>query len=878
MKRQGAVVRRLYRMGLRLFPSRLRENHGGEMEEMFADAWRDASRLGWTARLRLAARTTRDLTFNGAAARLEGGGGMETWRQDIRYAVRGLVRRPGFALVATFTLALGIGGNTAIYSIVDAAWVDALPFPDDDRLVVPYNVPAPERGGGFAAFSAPFYAALRDAGAFASLTDVVPGSANVGGEDRPERVSAARVNASFFDVAGIAPAHGRAFTEEEAVPGGPDVVVISHGLWTRRFAADPNTVGGPLVVDGTSAVVVGVMPAGFDLLFHDVDLWRPTHVDEAAFTSSSAVNNNRRLIGRLDPGVSSGSADARLTAAVDAMRQRFPDALTPSHDVRLVPLREHLYGSARGSLAVLSGAVAFVLLIACANLANLLLVRGEARRGELAVRAALGASRGRLVRSLITESLLLAVLGGALGLLLATGVLEAVRPLAPDNIPTPDSALDGSVLAVTALLTLATGVLFGLVPAWAVARSDLRSELISGGQSGTGAGRPAAGSALVVTEVALTAVLLVGSGLLLNSMWRLQSVDPGFETEHRTQVPVELAAARYPDSESALGFHRRLVQRVAALPGVVDAGMGQFIPMAGASNWGYQVEGKEENGVSFADYTLITPGYLEVMEQRITRGRALTWQDAEVSASPVVLVSEAMARRRWPGKDPIGRRINVNRGGAIWREVVGVVSDVRNRSLGEEPGDLLYFPAIGLPMASPRQMTLVVHHANDRAPVAEMRAILSSLDATLPMSRIQPLEEVVRASEGRRFFLMTLLGLFAAIALALAAVGLYGVVSYSVALRSREIGLRMAVGASRGSVVGMVLRQSATLVGVGLAVGLVAAVATSRLLESVLFGVGATDIGTYGAVALFLSLVAGLATWLPAARATRVDPASVLRR
>lgn len=816
--------------------------------------------------------------FNGVAARLEEGGDMDGWTHDLGTAARGLLRRPAFTAIAVLTLALGIGGNTAIYSIVDAAWVDALPYPDHHELVVPYNVPAPERGGGFAAFSAPFYTALRDAAGLAAVADVRPVAVNVGGEDRPERIMAARVSASFFDVAGVPPALGRFFTDAEAAVGGPDVAVLAHGLWTRRFAADPGVVGRDVLVDGRSTTVVGVMPDGFELLFEDLELWLPGRVDEAAFTGTTAANNNRVLVARLPRGGTIEAATARLPAAVDAMRNRFPDAVSPTHAVRLVPLRDHLYGSARGSLTVLMGAVGLVLLIACANLANLLLVRGEARRSELAVRAALGAGRARLARTLMAESLLLAVAGGGVGLALGSLLIRVVAPMAPSGVPLPaNGALDGSVILVTGGVALLTALLFGMAPAWSVTRTDLRAGLVDGGRGGGVGGRPRARSALVVGEVALTAVLLVGSGLLLHSLWRLQTVDPGFGIGDRTLAPLELARDAYPTAASAVAFHRELTARVGALPGVAGAGLGQFIPLTGASNWGYQVEGATDGGVSFADYTLITPGYLEAMDQRVVQGRGIEWADADEDARPVVLVSEAMAERLWPGEDPLGRRINVDRGGAVWREVVGVVSDVRNRSLADEPGDILYFPPSDVPMSSPDFMTLVVHHPGGDPPMADIRGAVASLDPAIPMTRVRTLDTVVRTSEGRRLFMVTLLGLFAAVALVLAAVGLYGVVSWTVALRTREIGLRMAVGAGRGSVLSMVAGQSAVLVGVGLVLGFGGAVAASRLLGSLLYGVGGTDPVTYGAVAFFLTAVAALATWVPAARAASVDPASVLK-
>lgn len=867
-------VLRWYRLGLRFFPERIRTVHGAEMEEMFLDAWSDARRRGLRATGALILRTLFDLGYNGIAARGEERT-MGDWIEDLGHAVRGLARRPGFALVAVSTLALGVGGTTAIYAIVDAAYVDALPYPDDHELAVLYNVPAPERGGGFAALSAPFYAAIRDEGVFEAVTDIVPQSVNVGGDERPERVPGARVSAPFFDVAGVLPAVGRAFTEDEDRPGGPDVAVISHGLWSRRYGADPGAVGGTMVVDGSPVTVVGVMPPGFGLLFDGVDVWLPVRLDPAAFTRTSARNNNRLVVAR-----AAGSLDAtapRLPAAVARFRARQPDALTDTHALRAVPLREHLYGGARATLTLLLGAVGLVLVIACVNLANLMVVRGEARRGELAVRAALGAGRGRLVGGLLTETLVLSAAGGAAGLGVGAGILALVRPVAPAGVPLPTGLPDASVVLVSLAVAVLSGTLFGLVPAWRLARADLRGGLVDGGRGTAAGGSSRLRGALVVIEVAMTAVLLVASGLMLHSLWRLQAVDPGFTAEGRATVSLAPTPDRYPDAPALNRFQRTLVERLTRHPSVAAAGMGQFIPLTGASNWGFEVEGREDEGVGFADYTLITPGYLDAMDQRVVRGRDVRWSDADDDAVPVVLISESMAERLWPGADPLGRRINVDTDGRVWRQVVGVVSDVRNRGLAEEPGDLLYFPPTDLPMSSPRNMSLVVHAPDGAPPMAEIRSAVAALDPAVPVPAARSLQDVLRHSESRRLFMITLLALFAGVALALAAVGLYGVVSYTFSLRTREIGLRMAIGAGRGSVLAMVLRQSGALVGAGLVVGLGAAAALSSLLDSVLYGVGGFDAATYGAVALFLALVAAAATWVPATRATSVDPARVLR-
>jgi predicted permease len=873
-------------MALRVFPRRIRKGYGEEMVAMFAATWKEARRRGAAATARALARTLRDLAVQGGGARLgeigrHGDAGRTTMgatMQDVGQVCRGLLRRPGFTLVAVMTLALGIGANTAIFSIVDAAWLDPLPFPDDERLVVPYNVPDPSAGGGFAAFSHPFFLAFQEYGPFESVTALSPAAVNVGGEDRPERVTVARVTGDFFGTTGVSPVLGRGFTPEDDAPGAPPAVVLGHGLWTRRFGADPDAVGGTLVVDGRPAEILGVMPPDFELLLPGVELWITKRIDPAGLDATSAVNNNSLILARLDPDMTRAGAEARLTEVVDGFRGAFPDATSEAHEVRLVPLREHLYGDVRPGLTMLLGSVGLVLLIACANLANLLLVRAESRRRELAVRSALGASRGRLVGILLSESVILALAGGLAGALLGSWALELVRPLAPANVPLPShAALDGGVFLFTLAVSLATGVIFGLIPAARVARRDLRGALVEGGRGSGTDGRAGVRGALVVSEVALTAVLLLGSGLLLHSLWKLRAVDPGFRTEDRVSGSVALPADRYGEADVRAAFYRSLVEELEASPGVRGVGLAQWLPLGGTVNWGYEVRGQEEAGVRFADYNLVSPGWLDAMGMEVVEGRGIRWSDLDPGAPPVVLVSQSTARGLWPGESAVGRLVNVNLGPAVWREVVGVVSDVRNRSLSSEPGALLYFPPVELPMASPRRMTLVVHYEGGAPPAAEMRRVLGRLDPAVPLSHVRTLAAVAAASEGRRRFLMTLLGTFTGVALLLAAVGLYGVVSYTFSLRTREIGLRMAVGAGRGEVLAMVLGQSGKLVGTGIVLGLAGGAALARVMEGFLYEVEVTDLAAYGGVVAFLVVVAGLAVWLPARRATGVDPATVLR-
>lgn len=890
---------RLFRVLLLLYPPAIRRTYGAEMAEVFHRSAVEAARRGRWALCRLWLRTLRDTAVSAPAFWIRGirrgpGGsalarrttktragrwevGMTALWQDVRVAVRGFGRRPGFTAVVLLTLVLAIGGTTAIFSLVNATLLAPLPYPAEERLVMLYN--SPEAGAAFVGFSEPFYLALAsEPGVFSALAALAPGRANVGGEDHPERVAILRASAEFFDVAGIPPALGRAYGLEEDRPGADGVVVISHGLRERRFGGDLDVLGRTLVVDGRAREIVGVMSPGFGLFQNDVELWVPLAVDRPSLAETDAVNNNRVLVGRLADGVDARSAEIALTRALARVRARFPDAVTGDHGVRLSSYREWLVGDVRRELLLLLAAVSAVLLIACANLANLFLARAETRRREIAVRTALGARAGWLVRHLLSESVVLGLVGAALGLGLGMLLLELVRPLVPPAVPLPEEGvLDGTVLAFTAGVGIATGVLFGLPPVLGSRRPRIREVLDKGGRGEVGEAGGLARRMLVLVEMSLATVLLVAAGLLASSLWRLQSVDPGFALEDRAAVELSLPAAGYPTAEPVEGFYRPLVERVERLPGVAGASVGQWIPLEGAVNWGYEVEGSTE-GVRFADYNLVGPSYFEVLEIPVVRGRSFEWRDM-AEDRPVVIVTEALARVLWPGEEAIGRRINVNIDRRIWREVVGVVGEVRNRNLGSDPTGMLYFPPVDLPFSGPRQMHLVVRERGEGdVRVADLRRIVAALDPTVPVGSVRPLEAVVAASEAQRRFLMTLLTGFGALALGLAGVGLYGVLSYTLSLRTREIGVRIALGADRASVVTMALREAGLLAGVGLLLGLGGAVVVSRLLTSFLYGVTPVDPWTYGGAVAFLVVVAGAATWIPARRAAGLDPTEALRK
>lgn len=897
--------RRIFRILLALYPPGIRKSYGPEMEEVFRRSLEEARRRGRGAVPRLWLRTLRDTAINapplwartwrrargggagvgpGAAAatptttRGRGDGmGMDTLWQDVRVASRGFARRPGFTIVALLTLALGIGGTTAIFSLVDATLLDPLPYPEEERVVVLYN--SPEPGAAFVGFSDPFYAAMAEepAGVLSALAAAAPGRANLGGDDAPERVPILRTSASFFEVAAVPPLLGRTFTDREDRPGADGVAVLSHALWERRYGGSPDVLGRTVPVDGRVRQVVGVMPPGFSLLGQEVDLWVPLALAPAAMDETSAMNNNRFLMGRLAPGVDFRRAEVALTRALETVRASFPDAVAGKHSIVLGSYREWLVGDVRRELLLLLGAVAVVLLIACANLANLFLARAEGRRREFALRGALGARSGRLLRQLLTETVLLGLVGAVVGLGFGMALLKLVGPVVPPEVPLPDGgALDRTVLAFAAGVGIVTGALVGLLPALGAMGTRIGEVLGAGGRGGTRAAAGIARRGLVVAEVGLAAVLLVAAGLLVGTLWKLQAVDPGFAVEDRMVAEMSLSRSSYPTAVETGAFFRPLMERVSGLPGVADAAVGQWIPLEGAVNWGFEVEGSEE-GVRFADYNLVGPSYFRTLGIPVVRGRAFEWRDA-VEDRPVVLVTEALARTLWPGEDPIGRRVNVNIDRRVWREVVGVVGDVRNRSLGSSPGGMLYFPPVELPFSGPRNMSLVVRLAEGAdVTVSDLQSSVATLDPSVPVSSLRSLGEVVRGSEARRRFLMILLGGFGAVALSLAGVGIYGILSYTLSLRTREIGVRIALGADRASVVGLALRESGLLVGLGLALGLGGAVAVSRVLTSYLYEITALNAWSYGAAALFLIVVAGAATWIPAWRAAGLDPREALQ-
>ncbi|HEX7049880.1 MAG TPA: ABC transporter permease [Longimicrobiales bacterium] len=798
---------------------------------------------------------------------------METLFHDLRYALRSLRKAPGFAGVAVLTLALGIGANTAIFSVVDGVLLRPLPYPEPDRLVS--FVEAGSYKGAFLEYR-------ERAESFEAIAAYTPGQAfSLTGRGEPVRLEGAVVSAGLFSVLGAKPLLGRTFLPGEDEAGREPVVVLSHGLWQQRFGADPGIIGEEVRLDGIARTVVGVMPPGFRFPSASTQLWVPASIRAADPIDLWGMSVGT-TIARLRPGVTLEEARTEVRTLEPRMRELFPWDMPEDYgrNATVVPLRDRIVGDVRPMLLVLLGAVGFVLLIACANVANLLLARATTRRRELAVRVALGAGRRRLMRQLLTESVMLAALGGIVGLFLAFwGVELLVAGLPADTPRLAGIGIDGRVLGFTAALTFATGLVFGVLPALRASRSEPHDALKEGGRTATGA-RTRLSAALVVTEIALAVVLVTGAGLLIRSFWRLLRVDPGFRVENVVAATVAPPTFRYADGAARRAFYQELLGRLEALPGVTGAGITDRLPFGGR-NYGsvFVIEGRPDPATQGGDWPLadiaatISADYLRTMGIRVLRGRGFTPAD-RADAPGVVLINQALARRYWPDEDPIGRRIR-GPGSVPWLTIVGIVDDVAYNRLADTDLPAFYMPLL---QHGPEVVSVVVRSTADPATLAaNLRAVVASIDEDTPVSDVRAMAQRVSDSLGRPRFTMLLLTAFAAAALILGAVGIYGVIAYAVSQRIHEIGIRMALGARAGDVLGMVVRQGAALAMIGIAVGLLAAFATTRLLAGLLYGVGATDAATFLAVPLLLGAVALAASWIPARRAARVDPVVALR-
>jgi predicted permease len=809
---------------------------------------------------------------------------LRTLRQDLHYTLRMLRNNPGFTAVALLTLALGIGANSAIFSVVNGVLLEPLPYRQSDRLVYIYSQ-FPTLGFDEFWLSPPEYRDLQErAHSFGSIGAWRTGRVNVAGADNPVRVTSAIVSAEFFTTLGVSPILGRPFNTDEDQPNGPAVAVISRGLWQRAFGSDPQLVGRRVQIDGEPTTITGIMPAGFDIEDAGVDVWVPARLGAHP---TNRASHYLHLVGRLAPGVTLTQARTEMRALVVNWRKLTPEGHVPTpegHPIRMRSLQEQMTGGIRTALLLLLAAVGLVLLIAVANVGNLLLAKSEGRRREVAVRAAIGAGRGRLAGQFLTESLVLALIGGALGLLLGYVGLRLLLAVSPDSLPRlGEITLDGRVVLFTVGVSLVAGVLFGLAPLLHLSTRSMAASLKEGGHRTTGAvARQRLRRGLVVAEVALAVVLVIGAGLLIRSLGALQRVDPGFDSRGLLTFQLYLPEARYPDAAAAGSFYASLLDRIEALPGVESAAaMSGLPPLRNVNANDTRFEGLQptpDRPFNVDYYQTVQGDYFKTMGIPIVEGRGFQPGD-DAKGTPVLLINETLAKMYYPDQDPIGRRIQPS-GAPFWLTVVGVVKDVKQGGLSEATGTELYFnnPQVAAAGVAQRTMNIVVR--TSRPPLllsGEVRAAVGHLDPSLPLAHLQTMQQNIAETIRRPRFLTLLLGIFAVLALTLAAVGTYGVLAYAVAERSHEIGIRLAMGARAGNVLGMVLKSGLALAGAGLVLGLLGAFAATRLMQSLLFGVSATDTTTFLLAPAVLVLVAVAACLIPARRATRVDPAVVLR-
>jgi putative ABC transport system permease protein len=803
--------------------------------------------------------------------------------QDFRYAFRQLIADRMLTVVAVLTIALGVGANTAIFSVVNAVLLRPLPYANSDRLMYlserwrdqDSNVSV----GNFVEWRA-------RSRSFQAMSALAGANFNLTGAGEPQRLFGARATASSFKTAYMPPALGRYFTEDEDRPGAPHVLVLSYPLWHTLFGGDRSVIGRDVELNGEKYTVIGVAPKEYTLSANDEQLWVP-----AAFTSQEIAQHDEHFLdafGLLKPGITEESARRELSAIERDLNKRFPTTGTGT-EVGVRGLKQILVRNYRTQLLVLLGAVAFVLLIACGNVANLLLGRAASRQKEIAIRSALGADGGRLLRQLLTESLVLAAVGGAAGVLIARFGIRFLVSMSPPGVPRlAEAGLSGDVLAFTSLITLACGFVFGLAPALRVARTNLQSTLREGGKgSSMGATRDKMRNALVVAEVAVALVLLTGAGLLIRSAMMLQNVRPGFDPSNVLSFRMALPAQRYGEPARAEQAFDRILTQVAAVPGAKSVALTSSAPFAGGGQNGLRIEGRGTDPQDLINGTLrmISPRYFETMRVPVKRGRVFDAHDV-AGAPRVMIINETLAKQAWPGQDPIGKRIDcceeLPGGQPAWKQVVGVVGDVRAWGLGEAVRPEFYLPIPQAPKEAwnwiGRSMTVVARASGDPVSLTKsaQRAVWS-VDPTIPLFQVRTLEEAMRRTTSSTRFNMMLLTMLAATGLLLAAIGIYGVVGYFVSQRTQEIGIRMALGASAGTVQRMIVRQGAMLAVTGVVVGLLASLAVTRGLSSLLFGISARDPVTLAGVGVLLGAIAILASYIPARRATKADPLAALR-
>jgi putative ABC transport system permease protein len=819
---------------------------------------------------------------------------MTTLIHDLKYAVRMLKKNPGFTVVAVVTLALGIGANSAIFSVVNGVLLQPLPFKDPGRLVV-----VAESTPQFSQMSFSFLN-FKDWQEQARSFDALGGfnwqESNLTGMGSAEHVSGKRVSASFFSVFGITPVAGRDFDAQEDRMGASPVAMISEGLWERRFDKSPDVVGKAITLDGKGYTVVGVVPAKFHYR-GDADVYTLLGQWDSIVARSRESHPGIHAVGRLKLGVTVAQAQADVSAIADRLAQTYPKS-NQNHGAFVGPLAQQMVGDVRPALMVMLGAVGFVLLIACANVANLLLARSTSRQKEMAIRAALGARRSRVIRQLLTESLLLAFAGGALGLLVASWGTQAILAAVPGGLPRMENIqVDGWVLAFALVVSILTGVIFGLIPALQVSRIDLQATLREGAR-GSSAGHHRLRALLVVLEIAASLVLLIGAGLMLRTMAQLSRVDPGFEVQNLLTFSVSVSPANRTSADKIRDSYRNLVEQVQALPGAQAVAVGSDLPLAGDDDeMPLFVNGRprptSQSEMAWALMYSTSPNYLHAMGIPLLKGRYFSDQDDKDSAK-VVVVDDVMARGLFPGEDPIGKgiRIGIEAGGELGEglnqpfEIIGVVGHVNHWGLDSDASakirNQIYFPFVQFPdqilTAMGTGMTLLVRtNVNPHSMETGVRAAVARMDSDEPVYNVRTMQQYVTESMADRRFSMLLLGIFASLALLLASVGIYGVVAYSTSQRTHEIGIRMALGAESAHVLKLIVGQGLTLVLAGIGLGLAAAFGLTRLMAGMLYGVRPTDAATFAGVSAVLTVVALLACYIPARRATKVDPMVALR-
>jgi putative ABC transport system permease protein len=795
---------------------------------------------------------------------------------DFRYALRQLIKAPSFTIVAIITLALGIGACTAIFSVVNVVLLRPLDYPQPDRIVVIRETQLPQ----FPEFavSPPNYLDWeKQTKSYEYLAAYSGSRINLTGDGEPQQLVGIKATAHYFDVYGVKPVVGRMLLPEEDAEGKNHVVVLSYGFWQRVYGGARDIVGRSIQLNGEPYQVVGVAPRGFGVA-NKVDVWTPM-----AFTPKETANDHRgahyvSVTGRLKPGVTFAQAKAELEVIAAQLAVQYPDA-QKGWGIFMMSLQDYTVRDVKPVLYTLLGAVGCVLLIACANLGNLLLARATARHREISIRAALGAGRGRLIRQLLTESVVLAVCGGVAGVILARWGLNALLALAPTSLPRiTEIHLDPWVLLFSLALSIVTGLLFGIAPAWLAARADVNEALKQGTRGSTeGGARGRLRSALVVVEVTFALVLLAGAGLLARSFMQLTHVDPGFIPENATLLRVSLPQKKYAQDEQQTAFANALLERVKNLPRVQAVGITHSMPLVSTYVLGFNIEGRphvDPSDLPNTDYYSVTPDYFRAMGIRLIRGRVFTPQD-DAKAARVAIINETMARQFFPNEDPIGKRINITNGPDTWREIVGIVGDIKQYGVDKATSAQSYEPFAQVPFNS---LNVVVRTSGSPAALlGALRPAVYAVDKDQPIGAIRPLEEVMADNIARQRFAMTLLTIFSGVALIIAAVGIYGVMAYNVVQRTGEFGIRMALGAQQRDVLQLVLTQGGKLIGLGLVIGLLATLAASRAMGSMLFNTSAYDPLTLASITLLLGAVALIACFFPANRATKVNPIEALR-